>query len=96
MQTLKWLFRIALFIVLFGIALHNTGEVTFNFYLGYQWRAPLILLLLVFFVAGAVLSLLAGLPKVIRRKMRTQPAAVPAPLSDAPQLPTSSSSPIHY
>lgn len=66
---MKLLFRIVaviLFIVFFGFALKNTEEVVLRFFLNYEIRSPLVLLLLGFFAAGAVLGVLAMTPTVFR------------------------------
>jgi len=68
---MKILFRILaviFFIIFFGFALKNTDEVTLRFFLGYVIEGPLVLLLLGFFVAGAVLGVLAMLPMVFRSR----------------------------
>jgi len=66
---MKFLSRIAsviLFILFFGFALKNTQEVALRFFLDYEVRAPLVLMLLAFFAAGAVLGVLAMTPTVFR------------------------------
>lgn len=66
---MKILFRIVavfVFIVFFGFALKNTQEVALRFFLDYEIRGPLVLLSLGFFVAGAVLGILAMMPTVVR------------------------------
>jgi putative membrane protein len=68
---MKYVFRIVaalLFLVFFGFALKNTQEVVLNFFWGYEWSGPLVLLLLVFFTAGAVLGILAMLPMLLRNR----------------------------
>ena len=58
----KLIFRLIaliLFIVFFDFALKNTYEVVLHFFWGSQARSPMILLLLVFFVAGVALGVLA-------------------------------------
>ena len=69
---MKLLFRlaaIALFIVFFGFALKNTQEATLQFFLDYEVRGPLVLLLLGFFVAGFVFGILGMASIVIRQKL---------------------------
>ncbi len=71
---MKILFRICaaiLFIVFFGFALKNTGEVALQFFMGYEIRGPLVLLLLGFFACGAVLGVLAMAPMVFRYRRET-------------------------
>jgi uncharacterized integral membrane protein len=66
---MKLLFRIAaviVFIVFFGFALKNTQEVALRFFLDYEMRGPLVLLLLGFFATGAALGVLAMMPAMIR------------------------------
>jgi len=59
MRVLTWAIRLALFIVLLAFAARNTEPVTLRFYFDLAWQAPLVALLLAFFVAGAVLGLIA-------------------------------------
>ena len=60
MRYLHWILRILLFVVLLGFALKNTDPVVVRYFLGWEWHASLSLVLLVFFVAGAGLGVLAG------------------------------------
>ena len=62
LTTMKIIFRIVavlLFILFFSFALKNTDEVVLHLFLNNQAKSPLILLLLIFFIAGAVLGVLA-------------------------------------
>ncbi|MGN6388655.1 MAG: LapA family protein [Burkholderiaceae bacterium] len=66
---MKIVFRILaviLFIVFFGFALKNTQEVALRFFLDYELRGPLVLILLGFFVVGAVLGIIAVMPTLFR------------------------------
>ena len=68
---MKLIFRIVaaiLFIVFFGFALKNTQEVALHLFLGYEVPAPLILLLLAFFIGGTALGILAMIPTVVRHR----------------------------
>ncbi|ATQ78592.1 hypothetical protein CR152_31795 [Massilia violaceinigra] len=60
-----------LFILFFGFALKNTQEVDLHFFLNYELRGPLVLMLLGFFVAGAALGILAVTPTVFRHRRET-------------------------
>ena len=60
-----------LFVLFFGFALKNTQEVDLNFFLGYELRGPLVLMLLAFFIAGAALGILAMSPTVFRHRRET-------------------------
>ncbi len=68
---MRLLFRIvaaAIFIVFFGFALKNTQEAVLSFFLGYELRGPLVILLLGFFATGAVFGVLAMMPTVFRHR----------------------------
>ena len=66
MRYLNWLLRTALFIVLLGFAIKNDQPVTLHYFLGYEWNASLVVVLLCFFAAGAVIGILAMLGPVLR------------------------------
>jgi lipopolysaccharide assembly protein A len=66
MRILSWILRIILFLALFLFALKNTDIVSLRLYFDQIWQAPLILVLLVFFAAGAAMGVLATLATVFR------------------------------
>jgi lipopolysaccharide assembly protein A len=69
MGVLAWLFRIAVFLIILGFALSNTEIVKLKFFAtDLSWSMPLVVHLLLFFVAGVVLGLLAVLPAWYRGK----------------------------
>ena len=68
MKYLLWFVRFLVFVVLLGFALKNTDPVAVRFYLGGEWDAPLVIVLLVAFVFGAVAGLLACLGVVLRKR----------------------------
>ena len=73
---------LVIFLVLFAFAVANTGSSELRFYGDFVWRAPLVVLLLVFFIAGFVFGVLALIPGVIRmrielRRLRRLTAAAP-------------------
>lgn len=68
---MKILYRIVaaiLFIVFFGFALKNTHGAALRFFFDYEIRAPLVLLLLAFFIGGTVLGIVAMIPTVFRHR----------------------------
>jgi uncharacterized integral membrane protein len=92
MRILTWTIRIALFILLLAFAARNTESVTLRFYFDLAWEAPLVVLLLAFFAAGAALGLLAALGAVLRQRgvasrLRRELRAAGARADDAPTLP---------
>lgn len=57
-----------LFVVIFSFALKNSHDVSLLFFMGYEWRGPMALLLLAFFTAGATFGVLAMMPTVFRKR----------------------------
>jgi len=68
MRYLHWIVRLLVFIVLLGFAIKNTDPVSVHYFLGWEWRAPLALVLLVFFVGGAALGVMAGAAWLYRHR----------------------------
>ena len=60
MRYLLWALKFALFAVAVTFAIKNTDAVAVRYFLGYEWRAPLILVLFVFLCLGAVLGFLGA------------------------------------
>jgi uncharacterized integral membrane protein len=90
MRALAWTLRIILFLALFLFALKNTDSVSLRLYFDQVWQAPLILLLLVFFAAGAAMGVLATLAMVFRQRReiaRLRREVGARPRDDSPQPP---------
>ncbi|MFA7504908.1 MAG: lipopolysaccharide assembly protein LapA domain-containing protein [Burkholderiaceae bacterium] len=71
MRVVAWIFNLLLFLIALGFALSNTTVTELRFFLfgdGFAWRAPLVIFLLLFFVAGAVVGLLAAFPSFFRNR----------------------------
>lgn len=86
MQALAWIFRIAIVLVLIWFAVKNSQVVTLHGFPEQSWQAPLVFVVLVAFVAGVVIGLLAWLPTVVRQrrengKLRKSVAAAAVPVS---------------
>lgn len=65
---LSWLLRAALFTALFFFAVRNMDPVTLRFFLDETWQVPLIVALLVFFVTGAGLGVVACLTRLFHQR----------------------------
>ena len=77
---LGWLAKLAVFLLVLGFALKNTHPVSFVSYLGYTWQSPLIVMLLLAFLLGALIGLLSLLPYLVRlRRQAAIRASVPEP-----------------
>ena len=83
MHYLMWIIKVLLFLLILSFALVNTDPVTVRYYLGYQWQAPLVLVLLLAICAGALVGLLVGLFHTLR--LRRQVAALKRELRAAQQ-----------
>jgi putative membrane protein len=71
MKFISTFIGFVIFILFFGFALKNTQEVELHLFLNYELRGPLVLMLLGFFVSGAVLGVLALTPTVFRHRRET-------------------------
>jgi uncharacterized integral membrane protein len=91
MKILAWAIRLLVFLFLFAFAVQNTGPVNLHFVLGQIWQAPLVVVLLVFFAAGAVVGALSQLSvifaqrrEIARLKGELSKSAVPAAVEPPP------------
>jgi len=66
MRYLLWVVKFALFLLVFSFAVKNTDPVAVRYYLGAEWQAPLIFVILVAFCAGAAFGVVACLPQLFR------------------------------
>ncbi len=68
MRIVIWIIKLALFVVVLTFAVKNTDPVTVRYYLGTEWQAPLILILLIAFCAGAAVGIMTALGRVYRQR----------------------------
>ena len=83
MKYVLWVVKLALFAFMLTFALKNTDAVTLRYFLGHEWRAPLIFVLLVVFCVGAAVGLLSTLGQILRQ--RRQISALKRELAAAAQ-----------
>ena len=79
---MRYLFSVlgfVLFLLFVSFVVKNSGAVVVRYFLGYEWRAPLAVVLLLFFVLGAVAGVLATLVTIVRQ--RRQIAALKSDLA---------------
>jgi len=88
MRMVTWTIRLAVFLVVLVFAVRNTEPVTLRFYFDLAWQTPLVLLLLAFFVAGALFGLAAALGALLRQRRELQRLRRDAERSAAPTPPT--------
>ena len=70
--------KLLVFLLVLGFALKNSHSVIFYSYLGYIWQAPLIVMLGLAFILGALTGVLALLPTLfrLRRELGRKPQAM--------------------
>ena len=68
MRFFLWIVKVALFLLVLSFAVKNTDMVAVRYYLGYQWDAPLVLVMLVFFCLGVVVGITASLTQMLRQR----------------------------
>ncbi|MDR2689532.1 MAG: LapA family protein [Azoarcus sp.] len=59
MRALIWFFRLVLFLLLFGFAVKNDHVVSLYFFFDSEWRLPLVFIIWIAFVVGALLGMTA-------------------------------------
>lgn len=64
----QWLLKAAIFFTLFAFALNNQSDVTVHFFFGYQWTAPLVMVVLITFAAGLLFGVLGMVPRWWRQR----------------------------
>lgn len=68
MRLIVWLLRAALFFTLFALALNNQHLVTVHWFFGYEWRSPLIFVMLACFALGCAVGVVALTPSWWRHR----------------------------
>lgn len=82
MRYLIWFLRIVLFLVLLGFTVKNAETVTLRYYFGYEWQAPLILIILLSFALGLAIGVMSCLGKIFRQKREITTARRKYPLPE--------------
>jgi lipopolysaccharide assembly protein A len=66
MRILVRLLKLFVFLLLLSFTLKNSEQITLNYFFGMQWNAPLSVLLLIAFLLGTLLGVLAPLGRLYR------------------------------
>lgn len=66
MRALLWIVRLILFVLLLGFAVKNSDPVSLHFFFDSLWQAPLVIVILAFFAAGAALGALSLLGTIFQ------------------------------
>ena len=67
-RLLQWILKAAIFLILLAFALNNKEDVAVRFLWGLEWRAPMVLVLLVFFSLGVAVGVLGMVPRWWRQR----------------------------
>ncbi|MEF7613966.1 LapA family protein [Aquincola sp. MAHUQ-54] len=86
MRILVWLVRAFVFFALFAFALNNQQEAIVRWFFGVEWRAPMVIIVLVAFAAGCTIGVLAMVPSWWRHR-RVARRIAPEPVATAPAAP---------
>ena len=87
MTAITWAIRLLVFSVLVVFAVQNTNPVILKLLPGQAWEAPLVIVLLLFFVGGALLGVLSLLAVVFRQRREIARLQRPAAADVTPQPP---------
>lgn len=68
MTVLTWVVRLIIFAFLVIFSIQNTEPASLRFLPGQIWQAPLVIILLAFFIGGLVLGALSLLGVVFRQR----------------------------
>ncbi len=68
MRYLNWFLRGVVFVLLLGFAVKNDQPVALHYFFGFEWQSSLVVVLLVFFAAGAAIGVLAMLGAVLKQR----------------------------
>ena len=70
MRYLRWILRLVLFLLLLGFTVRNVETVTLRYYFGYEWHAPLVLIILLFFALGVAIGIGSCLGKIFSQRRK--------------------------
>ena len=72
MRLIVWLFRAFIFFALFAFALNNQQPVNVHWFFGVQWQAPMVIVVLTAFAAGAAIGVIAMVPSWWRHRRQAR------------------------
>jgi lipopolysaccharide assembly protein A len=99
MRAVVWTLRALVFFALFAFALNNQQETIVHWFFGFEWRAPMVIVVLAAFAAGCAIGVLAMVPAWWRQRrdaQRAAPAVSVQPPVPSTQFPSSQYSPSQF
>ena len=99
MKIVFLIIKVLLFTAALTFAVKNTDVVTVRYYLGMQWQAPLIFVILMVFCLGAVAGVFASLAHIVRlrrdiSRLRKENKAMTVTRSTAKSVEATTASPV--
>ena len=88
MRVLAWALRAFIFFALFAFALNNQQETVVRWFFGFEWRAPMVIVVLVAFAGGCAFGVVAMVPSWWRHR-RVARRFEPARTAPVPSVPAS-------
>ncbi|WP_418315898.1 LapA family protein [Piscinibacter sakaiensis] len=82
MRFLIWLWRALVFFILFAFALNNQQDAGVHWFFGYEWRAPMVFIVLTAFALGCAFGVFAMVPSWWKHRRVARRAS--GPESEAP------------
>ena len=94
MRVITWVFRLFIFFALFAFALNNQQDAAVRWFFGYEWRAPMVFIVLAAFGLGCAFGVSAMVPAwwkhrrvATRKSVPPQTSSAQSPLSTAAPMP---------
>ena len=93
MRVITWVFRLFIFFALFAFALNNQQDAAVRWFFGYEWRAPMVFIVLAAFGLGCAFGVSAMVPAWWKHRRVATRKSVTAPVASA-QNPLASALPV--
>jgi len=84
MRALVWLLRALVFFTLFAFALNNQQDAVVHWFFGVEWRAPMVIVVLVAFGVGCAVGVFAMMPGWWRQRRQLRQADTATPDAQPP------------
>ena len=95
MRIFVWLIRIFILFSLFAFAVNNLEPATVHWFFGVSWRGPMVFVVLLAFIVGCAVTVVAIAPGWWRQR-RALARLAPPPVAPPPAPPPSSMLPSEF
>ena len=66
MRWIVWAIRLLIFVIVLAFAIKNTAPVRIQLFFGWEWDLPLVVLLLIVFIIGAMIGVVSTMGNIWR------------------------------